>query len=138
MFSQYGIEGLDNFVIYISQRHYTSACQSEGGTVYEPKAGDIIKAKYNSKLYEVIHIKEVPVQFLQRQHTWQFTVTVFKDEHMYIPTSAESELGPDLSAYVNKDSDIFDVSTAVDQEVSAINYDPPTTETTPDTIWGDF
>lgn len=120
-YSQFMIEGLDNFHIHISKKHFETA-STYGGistsalegdeSAYTPHEGDILKAKYNDYWYEIIQVKQQEEQFLQEQHSWDLTVKPLKDEHL---TVTGDMIADEISAHFDVD-DIFNVSSAVSNE----------------------
>ena len=137
LWSKFGIEGLDTFRMYISKRHFTDASKVyDTNSEYSPKEGDIVQAKYNSIFYEILTVKDQVEQFLQSVHMWELTVQRAKVNHFDVETSATSDdKMVSLSAFANS-SDIFDIGSFLDAETSAALFDPPTTETPKDSIWG--
>lgn len=133
MWSKFGIEGLDNFSIYVSKRHFWKASKYDANqtnpdayNTYIPKVGDYIMANYNKYAYEIVEVKDEEMMYLQsKQHVWEFLVRTFKDEHIET-TSLTS--ATDISAVTNKDSDIFDITTTVNGKKNDVNYNPKSTE----------
>tara|TARA_Y100000310_G_C20704329_1_gene833665 strand:- start:32956 stop:33618 length:663 start_codon:yes stop_codon:yes gene_type:complete len=126
MWNNYGIENIDTFSMYSSKRHFRAASKPTGGVEYIPKIGDIIMAKYNDYVYEVTEVAEEVSMFLQsKEHMWEFVVKPFKDEGISMDDSLS---GCTLSAFTNKDEDIFDISNPIDVEKENIIYKPPAEE----------
>ena len=144
LWTKFGAEGIDTFSIFVAKEHfllaslydYQKKCRmynnldsSTGKELgYIPRIGDILMAGYNKYIYEITEVKEEAGQYLlSNQYVWEFIVKPFKDEHL--------TLSPDTSAsmtyiqnYIDKDTDIFDVKTVVDDKKIAINYAPKTGE----------
>jgi hypothetical protein len=134
LWSKFGIEGLDNFWMYCSKKHFSvaSTCDISGTTgtyaEYTPKAGDIIYSKYTQKFYEILTVKDAEGIFLQQKHSWYFICKPYIMEHIKL-TSATS--ATEISAYTNmgaSGSDILDLKATVESEISAVEYNPPDTE----------
>lgn len=140
VWNKFGIEGLDEFSLYITKRHFQCASTYNPATgrydyeEYIPKMGDIIMSIYNKYIYEITEIKETAALWLQsKQHVWEIIVRPFKDEH--IRTSGTSVSADYIADYTDKDSDIFGISEVVDTEVSAVEYDS-SNEKQSDDPWG--
>jgi len=136
LWSKFGIEGIDNFHMYISKKTFevesTTGITVSGGSTkqydiydsYIPRAGDIIKAAYNDYYYEVIDVHNTTEIFLQGYHSWDLIVQPFKDESL---DSSATLSGDDLTNYISQD-DILNISGAIDEEKGDILYDPSSTE----------
>ena len=137
LWSKFGIEGLDTFRIFMSKRHFSEASKVyDSNAEYTPKEGDLVQAKYNGIYLEVITVKDQINQFLQYTHNFELTVQRAKVNHFDVETSATSDdKMVSLSAFANA-SDLFDIGSFLDAETSAALFDPPTTETPKDSIWG--
>lgn len=133
LWSKFGIEGLDNFQMSISKRHFSAACQADGSEYVKPKVGDVIKANYNGRFYEVIDVGEEEEVFLQKKHTWILTVSVFRDEHVKISQSLSADLIADVT---NQPTDIFDLSATIEEKNEDIKFDDPPTQQ--NSIWGEW
>jgi hypothetical protein len=132
LWSKFGIEGLDNFKMYMSKLHYRAA-RTNGNYSYDvPRIGDVINIVYNNRYYEIIDISEEEEIFLQRKHSWTLTVQVFKDDHMSLDNSLSAD---DLTNYINQ-TDIFDLSATIDNKKTDILYKPPITEVNEDPMAG--
>jgi len=127
MWTKFGIENMDTFSMFVSKRHFDAASNSpDGGVKVIPKMGDIIMAKYNNYIYEITEIAEEVSMFLQsKEHVWEFVVRPFKDEMIDLPDSMS---GTSISAFTNKDEDIFDISKDIDVAKEDIIYRPPPEE----------
>ncbi len=142
LFTRFGIEGIDNFHIYISKKHFEVAStysiasynitgDTTGISAYPtivPKRGDIMKSLYNNRWYEIVNIQAEQEQFLQNKHSWDLIVKIRKDEHM---TVAPSLSGDAISAITNMTPDIYDVSATVDSEKVDVLYAPASGEKPP-------
>lgn len=135
LWSKFGIEGLDNFQMSVSKRHFSAACIANDNIYVVPKVGDVIKATYNNRFYEVIDVGEEEEIFLQKKHTWILTVSVFRDEHVRVSNTLSADI---LADYTDKTSDIFDLSATIETENDDILYDQPESEDSPDDVWGGF
>jgi hypothetical protein len=105
LWSKFGIEGLDNFKMHVSKKQYRAAITNGGYDFYVPKVGDVINIVYNNRYYEILDSGEEAVnsEFLQKKHAWEFTVGVFKDDHMSVDPVLSAD---DLTNYINQ-GDIF-------------------------------
>lgn len=86
MFTQFGIEGIDTFHIYINKMHFDKVTNGTGiynnFSGYKPKIGDIIQAKYNGYYYEIVDVNHTEQMFLQFKHCWDLIVKPMKIEHL--------------------------------------------------------
>jgi len=137
LWSKFGIEGLDTFRIFMSKRHFSEASKVyDSNAEYTPKEGDIVQAKYNGIYYQIITCKDQVNQFLQYTHNWELTVERAVVSHFDVETSATSDdKMVSLSAFANSE-DLFNIGNFLDSSTSAVLFDPPATETPPDSIWG--
>ncbi|MFW6272689.1 MAG: hypothetical protein ACOC2U_02780 [bacterium] len=133
IWTQFGIEGLDNFQLFISQRHFKVVSDD-----YVPKVGDVIYTKYNNRYYEINDVGQEDNMFLQRKHTWTLTVAPFKDNNVSLNPATSATMQDDIGEITNQDDDLFNISDYVDNEKDDILYDPSDTEETPDDIWGSW
>ena len=150
LWTKFGIEGLDNFHIYISIKHFwaqstmgirlgafdgkmfnrgfdVNSKEADRYDIYAsvtPKVGDIIKAKYNDYYYEIINVKREKEQFLQKKHSWDLTCKPYINEQL---TASKILSGDDITKY-NTNTDIFGVSGTVDQQKINILYQPAGSE----------
>ncbi len=158
LWTVHGIEGIDNFHMWVSKQHFAgmsttavgggfTAGFSSGFDVignstlkfeifpeYIPTAGDIIRAKYNDYFYEIVDVGEEDGMFLQQKHSWDFIVKPMKDEKMNVSGLIVSAGDPILD--IQNQTDVLSVSGAVDQKKDDILYDPASTETAPRTPFG--
>jgi hypothetical protein len=86
LWSKWGVEGMDNFRIYISKPHFREASKYDPNGVlayyqYEPKPGDILMSTHNNVFYEAIEVKNRYELFLQRSHTWEVTLRPLVNKH---------------------------------------------------------
>ena len=126
--TKFGIEGQDNFSLYVSKRHFRAASRFDtthtnptAYSEYIPQISDVIMANYNKYIYEIVEVKDEIGMFLQsKQHVWEFIVRTFKDEHI---STTNTPLSADYIAdYTDKDSDVFDQTSAVNVEKVPILY----------------
>jgi hypothetical protein len=123
IWSKLGIEGMENFPLYVSKTHFD--CVTSG---YIPLMGDLIQSEYNSKLYEIVEIKEeYGMYMLSKQYTWEIIVKPFKDERVKV--LGEVSASP-LSAFADRPSgsDIFDITNEIDVEKENVIYKPKPSE----------
>jgi hypothetical protein len=83
-FSQFGIEDLDVFKIFISKRHFMCASKYTEEEEYTPKIGDIVRPTYSNKYYEVISVEQEEEMFHQRKHAWELILKIMRDEHIKV------------------------------------------------------
>jgi len=81
LWTKFGIEGMDQFSIFISKRHFDTASQyddtqtTQSFSAYIPCVGDVINANYNNYFYEIVDIKEEAGMYLMsKQHVWELMV----------------------------------------------------------------
>jgi hypothetical protein len=120
LWSKIGIEGLDNFKMWLSKKHYRAACVNGNNSYIVPRVGDVINIVYNNRFYEIIDVGEEEEQFLQKKHSWELTVHVFKEDHI-TPDNATMS-ADDLTNYIDQ-VDIFDLSATIDDKKKDMIYD---------------
>jgi hypothetical protein len=142
LWTKFGIEGMDQFSMYISKRHFWEASQYDStqtvknAAPYVPKAGDYIVSKYNKYAYEVVEVKDEEMMYLHsKQHIWELLVKPFKDEHI-VTTSLTS--ASDMADISNQNDDKFNISNVIDQKKGDINYTPKGTEITKQDYFGNW
>jgi hypothetical protein len=137
LWSKFGIEGIDNFHIYISKMHFNAASGGtglypiSGGDV--PKVGDILKAKYNNYFYQILMVHQEEEMFEQYKHSWDLTVKPYRDNKF---TTTPSTSATSISAVTNQNVDIFNIKTVIDDSKNAIIYTSAVCEQAPTNIWG--
>ena len=119
-YSTFGIEGLDNFRMYISKKHFEYFSKYDGdseATMYpvysgnkisafdstRPKVGDIIQSEHNTMYYEIIDVGEEEEMFLQRKHSWTLTVRQLKNEHLSLSASTSATMTDIYNEVLNKE-----------------------------------
>lgn len=125
MYSNFGIEGMDNFAFWVNIKHldFVSTFDEQGSTCfppYEAREGDIIKFDYSELYYEIIYVVKSANQFLQTQHSYTIIVKVFRDLHMSLSPSVSSDA---ISAFTDKPEDIFDISDEINKEKIEFLFD---------------
>lgn len=138
LWTKFGVEGTDNFPLWIAKKHFRVASSQDGGVEHIPKMGDIIRSKYNNYFYEIVEVaEEVGIWLQSKQHIWEIIVRVFKDEG--ISTTAETSASA-ISAFTDKDSDVFNIKDEVDIEIEKdeIAYKPPPEEKPNNDPWGNY
>lgn len=131
VWSKFGIEGVNDFSMYVSKEHFRSETDD-----YIPQVGDLVLSVYNNKLYEITEIKEeAPMFMLSKQYAWEFIVRKAKIEN-------ELSISPSLSASPIADfykvDDIFNIDTQVDIEKEDIRYNPLKGEQAPKNPFGNW
>ncbi len=138
IYSLYGMTGLDLVFIHVNKLHYEYTSQfSSSGTsgVYDPylpKIGDLLRAHYNSKYYEIMMVKEEEEMFLQGKHSWLLVVKEMRDKN-YIVSNELISLADDIVNNTNQ-TDILSVNSAVETEKIDILYVPKVGEISPKEI----
>lgn len=113
----YGIESIDELIVYISMDHFDKASTYSGDVSgvypsYLPQAGDLFKAIYNDYYYEVLYVKKSELQFMQKPHTWSIYGRLYKDIHLTLSASVSSD---SLSAYIDQ-NDYLAINDEIDVE----------------------
>lgn len=83
--SLFGMYELDKFHVYISIEHFAWASTYHNGEPYKyssvvPKVGDLFKADYNGRFYEVLQVKAQEGQFMQTQHSYDLICRLAKNQ----------------------------------------------------------
>jgi len=111
LWTKFGIEGIDNFHIYVNKMHFNAMTGGTGlypiSGGYTPKVGDALMAKYNGHFYEITDVSHEEEMFQQYKHAWDLTVRPFKDEFVGLNNTTSAT---EISAVTNQDEDIFDIS----------------------------
>lgn len=141
-YNQWGMEELDNFLIYCNKYQYELYAKRSGHSGYIPREGDFFRPHYNGVIYEVINVRDSEEQFLNTQHTWKFTLRVFKnemlttspnvsaerlttyDETNAVPTEPPTQLQP-ISAYTTSGSDTLKQNDLIDDIKNDVLYEDP-------------
>jgi hypothetical protein len=117
VWSKFGIEGINDFSMFISKEHYRFKTDD-----YIPKIGDLVLALSDNKMYEVTEVKEeAPMFMLSKQYSWELICRKMKVEKE-ITISPALSASP-ISKYYNV-KDIFDIRTNIDIEKEPIIYEP--------------
>jgi hypothetical protein len=117
VWSKFGIEGVNDFSMFISKEHFRYKTID-----YIPQIGDIILALSDNKFYEITEVKEEAPMFMQsKQYAWELIVRKMKVEY-------EITISPSLSASpiskMYKVKDIFNIDNNIDIEKEPIIYKP--------------
>ena len=147
-FAQFGIFGLDVFSIYIPILSFEtgskmswdqtslSYCSSGSYDPIEPQVGDIIEANYGDHtLYEIINVKKTANRFNLKEHTYEFIVRVFRDDHLSFSEDTSATMTPIISGAVDV-PDILGINDVVDDEMDDIEYKPKLGEENNDIFGG--
>jgi hypothetical protein len=126
LWNRFGIEGIDEIVMYVSKRAFkcnSMRAMGPGAVEYIPRVGDILVAKYNKYIYEVVNVRDESALYLQsKQHVWELNVKPYKDAHIM---TAGTALSADFIAdYSNKTTDLFDIKNEIDTAKEPILYQP--------------
>lgn len=135
LWNKFGIDGMDQFSMYASKRHFqTASTYNFDGTSaaaedsYIPKMGDIIMSDYAKYVYEVVEVKEeIGMYLLSKQHVWELIVKPFRDEKIEVPGSISATM-PEMIQHANKKTDIYDTTSNVDTRKVPVNYQPKPNE----------
>jgi hypothetical protein len=131
IWSKFGIEGVNDFSMYISKLHFKGETDN-----YIPKIGDLVLSIYNNKLYEITEVKEeAPMFMLSKQYAWELIVRKAKIEHD-ISISPSLSASPISSFY--SVSDIFTIKDDIDIEKEDIIYKPIQGEKPKDDPFGNW
>jgi rRNA-processing protein FCF1 len=125
-YNRWGIEGLDNFEVYISKQQYEQASQlnMNGNIVsrpYLPKPGDIMRSDHKTVYYEVVEVKDRTELFLQRSHTWSMTLRPITNKKYDFDTGLIGD--PIISAL--QVNDVLSQNDYIDTKTSAVLYNDP-------------
>ena len=131
VWSKFGIEGINDFSMFISKEHFKYATDN-----YIPRVGDLVLSNYNNKLYEITEVKEeAPLFLLSKQYAWELIVRKAKIE-------TEISVSPSLSASPISNfysvSDIFDIRDDVDVGKDGVIYKPEQGEKPKDNPFGNW
>lgn len=138
LWSKFGIEGLDNFQIYVAKRHFTAASSQDSYDATVPRIGDMIYMDHNNRTYDVIDVGQEDEMFLQGKHTWIITLSPHQDTHIALSADTSATMG-DISAATDQTSDEYDISSYIENEVSAVEFDTSgDSGDAPSTVWGDW
>ena len=129
LWNQWGIEGMDNFHMFCSKKHFevasTIGFSGSGDEIvydsfdsYKPIVGDILIPKYNKYMYEIVDVREEESMFLQNKHSWDFIVRAYKDEQLSVSDSLSGDF---IKDYISQD-DILNISGDIDNEKSDVLY----------------
>lgn len=123
IWSQFGIEGMDEITVWISKRHFQGASinRDNGQSYVRPRIGDVIKSDYSNYFYEITEVAEDTGQYFQsNQHVWELNIKPMKNEFMTVSPELS---GSDLSTVINLD-DIFNIDAPIDIEKEEVIYKP--------------
>lgn len=104
-----GIEGLDNFHIFIAKISFAQASQMEADGItpmYEsrnPHVGDIFQSTHNNLFYQVLDVKDKGDATLQRAHSFDCIVKPFETHHYKLSKRLEN----DVIAKFNNAADVL-------------------------------
>tara|TARA_R110001606_G_scaffold88448_6_gene199281 strand:- start:8019 stop:8795 length:777 start_codon:yes stop_codon:yes gene_type:complete len=141
-YNQWGMEELDNFIIYCNKYQFETYASRSGHSGYIPHGGDFFRPKYNGVIYEVINVYDTEDQFLNTQHTWRITLKVFRNEMLTtspnvsaenlvtydntnaVPTEPPTQVQP-MSAYTTSGSDTLKQNDLIDTKKTDVLYNDP-------------
>ena len=142
MWTKFAIQGIDEFSIFVSKDHFRVAC-TYGDTkvvgnigpgtypIYVPKVGDVIQSLYNKYLYEITAIKEEAMMVhLSKRYVWELVVKPYMDEHLSLDPTTSASMG-NVSAFVDTNPDILNVSNQAISAAAATAYKPKSCELSP-------
>lgn len=134
IWTRFGLEGLDNFHMFVSVRHFSGMSkfnqygEPNAYEVYTPQEGDIVKSRYNNYYYEILTVKRQTNQVHRRVHIYDLIVKPLKDQHF----SVSGAISFDPVNHEQDLADIFNVSAHIEPEKPRDLFDPPATEDRPD------
>ena len=131
LWTKFGIDGMDQFSMFVSKRHFREAStydykQLSANTYASviPRIGDIIMSDYAQYAYEITEVKEeVGMALLSKQHIWELIVKPFRDERIAVPSDVSATM-PEMNAISNKPNDVMDITTNIDAKKPNIIYQP--------------
>ena len=144
-----GITYTETFPIYVSVMHFNNVSRRNVSGDYLPgvytfptipKIGDVVYAKYNQTLYNIINVKTEIDMFLQGKHTYTLILEIFKDKG-YLFSEEIANIPGDPFYNVSRGStsaDMFDVKNAVNLEKPSVLYTPSGTECSPKDPFNDW
>jgi hypothetical protein len=141
LWSKFGIEGMDNFSIFITKRHFATVSKYDStmtSAIYPsaiPMIGDLVVPKYNNLIYEIIDRKEEQGMFLtSQQHFFELIVRPMRERKLTLSGDTSGTIA--ISGSIDMKQDVFDLSGIASSMNETIKYNPTTTETTPtDEFW---
>jgi hypothetical protein len=142
--TRFDIEGLDDIVVHISKDHFAAAStysdQRVAGNIgrgtfppHIPQVGDIIRAKYNDFLYEVVERKETAMLLhLNKHFCWSLTLSTYRDEHLSMSATTSASMDS-IADFVDQPSsaDIFNIKDIIVSANEDIKYDNKACEANP-------
>jgi hypothetical protein len=143
MWTKFAIEGLDNFSMFTSKDHFrlmsTFGHDLVRGNIgegtydsYIPKAGDVLQAKYNDYLYEIVSIKEEEMMVhLSKHYVWEFIVSPLKHEHLLLDAATSASIFDQSQISAAEHEDIFNIKEVLTSAVSSVLYQPEFAERDP-------
>jgi hypothetical protein len=102
----FGIEGIDNFEIHFSIRHFNEASRYDSEQIYPqydshiPIEGDLLQLQYSTYFLEVVHVRKEVEQFLQGKHSYTLLVRPIRDEHQSLSSDTSATMD-EISALMN-------------------------------------
>lgn len=143
-YTQFGIEGLDKFKMYVGKLAFSTYAKKYYGKDYKPMIGDIVRTKYDGLFYEVVSVLDTDNQFMNTQHTWTLTVKPWengmikyssevgtKNEEMTQSMDGENgivEAPPkelkSIKHYLDNGSDTLKQNEVVEEESKKVLYEP--------------
>lgn len=119
------IEGLDQFVMFVSMRHFGEVSKFDQygkPNIYEsyiPQEGDKIRSDFNNYYYTITQVKKQTHQFHKRSHIWELTVKPMKDESLTVSAGISHD---DIN-HEQEINDILNIGGVVDTEKETILYE---------------
>lgn len=143
-YTQFGIEGTDNFKAYIGQMAFASYSKKYYGRDYKPMQGDIVRTQLDGLFYEVVSVLGTNSQFLNTQHSWEITLKPWENglikyksevgvKNEEIKQTLDGVNGivecppPELTSikdYLDNGSDTLKQNETIDEEKKKVLYEP--------------
>ena len=143
-YTQFGIEGTDNFKAFIGKMAFSSYSKKYYGRDYKPMQGDIVRTKYDGLFYEVVSVLDTDNQFKNTQHSWEITLKSWENglirhnnevgvKNEELKQTMDGENGivecppPELTSlkdYLDNGSDTLKQNELINEEKKKVLYEP--------------
>jgi carbohydrate-binding DOMON domain-containing protein len=98
-----------------------------------PHIGDVLRSVYNDHFYQITEVKEeIGMYLLSKQHVWEFIVKPYYDTHIGLSATTSATA---ISAVTDRQTDIFDATSAVGVLKPPVMYQPKPGEQNPNDPW---
>lgn len=143
-YTQFGIEGVENYKVYIGKLAFSSYAKKYYGRDYKPMVGDLVRTKFDGIFYEVVSVLDTDNQFRNTQHSWTITLKPWengmikyreevgvKNEEMKQTMDGENGIvecpPPELVSikeYLDNGSDTLKQNEVIEEEKKKVMYEP--------------